>query len=216
MKFILFIFLYMFNLSGVNALDVDLIKESFVKGKEVNLYLDENTDDLIIDSEIFDIIKNKERVLIVNIVNNNITYSYIFNGKEFNDSYNDINLKILFGNKSKIINKNIKDNKLILFENVYKGYFPNGTILKINTPVNNKNTKLYELIKNDIFLINDKLKYSDNYYFINLKKGSNYIITNKNTNIYNNFLMLIAVSFIIILEFVSIFLILKKRNSIVK
>lgn len=217
MKIIYFIIIFFSFILNTNALTKEEVEKMFENKNEVNIYLNLDKDDLIIKSEILDIIKNKDRTLTFNILKDNINiYSYKFNGNKINDSYNNINLKLnLENDKDQIINKNINDIKLIYFDSIYKGYYPNGTILKIkNFTNNNYNIKLYVLNENKLKIVKNNIKLKDNYYEFNIEKGNTYILSNKNTNSNINILITIILRIVIIVELVIIYTILKNKNYI--
>ena len=137
--FILFICLFNYNNVYANNIvydqDIELIKEKLDNNNIVYIELN-NNDKLIAKRKALDSIKNKDKILIYNIKDNknNILYTYKFNGKYFNKSYNDIDLNINF-NTTQIIDNIFKTNKKIIINTNYKGNYPTGTILSIS---NNK------------------------------------------------------------------------------
>lgn len=200
----------------------DEIIKAFESNEEVVINL-KTTDNQIIDNDIVNIIKANDKKITYNIYKDNeILYFYEFNGDKIEtDIYNDINLKINFNDKDNIIDNQIKDNKKIIFENEYKGYFPTGTKLNIKN-INEKKEKsinLYKInINNNLDLINSNVpKLNNNYFSFEIEKGSKYVLSSKKIN-ENNFKSMIIISTLIIVIEIAIigFLLLKvfiKKNN---
>lgn len=209
------------KVSNIVNNNVEEITNAFKSNKELIINLDKTKDELIVTREILDIIKSHDRKLIYNIQNNNDTlYTYIFDGNKFNDSYNNVDLTLNLDNtKKEIIEKSLKDKKMIYFENKYNGFFPTGTKLKIkNTTGYHQETRmrLYKLnSENTLELIKSNLKINNKFIEFDIEKGAIFILSNNNTNSTNTNIILIIISIIIFLELIVVgYLIVRKKKQV--
>lgn len=229
LKHLIFLLIFLLNIKNVNAESYILInnntyeniEENLKENKSITINLDYKSDELIVKRKVLDLIKNKNKTITYNILNNDeIIYSYIFNGKYFNKSYNDINLKILFSsNKDNYINEIFNDKNKIIFNTVYDGLYPEGTILSIKNITKLKKQNLYSIDEdNNIHKINSSnIIKNNNFIDININKGDTYIITNKTLINFQTIKMYLSINIIFIIEIVIfMFIAFYKRIEIPK
>lgn len=186
----------------------DEIIKAFETNDEVVVNL-KTTDNQIVDKDIINIVKSNDKKITYNIYDRDeILYYYEFSGEKIDtDVYNNINLKINFNNKDKTIDNQIKDNKKIVFENEYKGFFPTGTKLNIKniTEKKEESINLYKInVNNNLELINSNVpKLNNNYFSFEIEKGSKYVLSSKKIN-ENNFKSMIIISTLIIIIEIAI------------
>ena len=194
----------------IQSNNLDEIKTILNTHDSVNINLNYN-DETIAKRKTLDLIKGKEKTIRYNIINNNeIIYSYIFNGKYFNKSYNDIDLKLEYTSNYDIYINEYFDKKRIIINTKYTGYFPKGTVLSIKNSNRYKNIYLYD-INNYIKQI-ENISNTKDFIEINVNKGNIYIITNKkliNNNIIKIYIVIII---IFIIELIFLILIIIKKN----
>ena len=197
----------------------DEIKEAFKSNKELIINLDKS-DNLIVTKDVINLILNRNRKLIYNILDGkDILYTYIFDGNKIDDYDNNLDLSIKFNKSNEIINSNINDSKLIYFINNYNGYFPKGTILKIkniNEYHSESRLSLYKLNNTDLELVDSRIRIKDNFIEINIDKGDNYVISN--SMLKSNILTLVIYVIILFGILIIVYIIYKmfKKNKQVK
>ena len=206
---ILYIFLLIFLFDcDVYANNIeDMLKVS----NDIVINLDYQ-DNLIVKRHDLDLIKSSGKSITYNIIENNIVlYTFIFNGNYFDESYNDINLKIDFNsNKDNYINEYF--NKKIIINTLYEGYYPKGTILSVNNDINIKNINIYKL-NDDKFKKINILNNKENFIDINIKKGGIYIISNKELISMEVIKLYLIILFVLIIE-ILLFVVLIYKNKI--
>ena len=163
----------------LNKQDINEVKNVLEKKDNVIINLNYN-ENLIAKRKVLDLIKNNNKSITYNILyNEEILYSYIFNGN-FKKSYNDIDLKIYFkSDKDKYINEIFNTNRKIIVNTSYKGYYPTNTILHIENNRNINKLNLYNMRNNEFIEMNNMIKEDNNFINININKGDIYIISNK-------------------------------------
>lgn len=216
MKIIKYIFFSLFLLTlnvyannsyiVLNNQNISEIEELLNKNNKITINLNYN-EKLVAKRKVLDLIKGKDKIITYNILNNNeVIYSYIFNGNYFNDSYNDIDLKITNTSlNDKIINEIF--NKKIIINTNYKGYYPKGTILSIKNIININKVNLYNINNNKINILKNTILKKDNFINFDITKGDTYIITNKtlvNIGTIKVYLTVLIVLFIEIIVFLLI------------
>ena len=145
--FLIYNNVYANNYIILNNQDINEVKEFLETNDDIIINIDyNNKEELIAKRKVLDLIKDKNKTITYNIINNNkMLYSFKFNGN-FNKSYNDINLLINFNTNNKIINDTF--NNKIVFTTEYKGYYPNNTLLIINNSINiniSKDSNIYDV-----------------------------------------------------------------------
>lgn len=203
--------------SNVVENNIDQIINAYKSNKELTVNLNSDNDELVVSKSIMDIIKNTDKKIKYNIIKEkNVLYYYEFNGERFTETYNDINLELNFISEDKKIEEKISDNKKLVFENVHKGYFPEGTTLNIknnNQISNNKNINLYKSnIESNLELISNKVNITENNYLsFEIEKGGKYVISNKDINSKSYNAINIITSIIIFIEIIIITLLIFKK-----
>ena len=206
------------KVSNIVNNNIEDMIEAFKSNKEliVNLNNDSNK---VVTKDMLDLIKGKKRTITYNILDNNdIIYSYIFNGSKFNNSYNDINLSISFNEVNDDILNKINDKKSIYFSTDYKEYYPMGTLLKIKN-INEYNNasflRLYNVKDNNLELIKNNIKINNRLIEFDITNGGDYLLSIKNTKSRKIDIILIISSSVILIGLLILgYLLLRRRKQI--
>lgn len=162
--------------------DINEIKKALEDYKEIVIDLDINTNELIAYKNILEEIYKKDKTITYNIYDKNkLLYSYVFNGIDMDYILDNINLQINYDIDNKDINKEYAK-KGLLFQTLYKSYYPNNTILKIYN-VKGNNINLYKInSEGSTELIKSNIKITDETVAITLEKGDMYLLSNLSKN----------------------------------
>lgn len=162
--------------------DINEIKKALEDYKEIVIDLDINTNELIAYKNILEEIYKKYKTITYNIYDKNkLLYSYVFNGIDMDYILDNINLQINYDIDNKDINKEYAK-KGLLFQTLYKSYYPNNTILKIYN-VKGNNINLYKInSEGSTELIKSNIKITDETVAITLEKGDMYLLSNLSKN----------------------------------
>lgn len=221
---------YIYNNEDINS-EILAKLYSAPSGSEFTVNADSNT---LINSELFNVIKGKNKKLIVNYKDNQI----IFNGKDIDNSKTiDISMTVenIINNEniSKLVSKGI----LVNFPD--NGNLPGKALIRVKATdevmqiLNNKvYVYVYNNSSNNFSVIDTNVKKSsDNYYEFTITHNSDYIIVNEklesklvvsksSENVVNfqkgnkTLLMLIAIGGAIIIAAVIVIIVLKKKQNI--
>ncbi len=221
---------YLYNNEDINS-EILAKLYSAPSGSEFTVNADSNT---LINSELFNVIKGKNKKLIVNYKDNQI----IFNGKDIDNSKTiDISMTVenIINNEniSKLVSKGI----LVNFPD--NGNLPGKALIRVKATdevmqiLNNKvYVYVYNNSSNNFSVIDTNVKKSsDNYYEFTITHNSDYIIVNdklesklvvskSSDNVVNfqkgnkTLLMLIAIGGAIIIAAVIVIIVLKKKQNI--
>lgn len=209
------------KVSNIVNNNIDEMTNAYKSNNDLIVNLDKSKDELVVKREMLDLIKGNKRTITYNVLEDgNVIYSFIFDGKEFTDSYNDIDLTLDFNNtKSDIIEKSLSDKKLIYFNSKYIGFYPTGTKLKIKNITDyhqETRMRLYKLnSENSLELIKSNIKIDDKFMEFDIEKGATYILSSKNTNSKNTNIIIVVASIIIFLEIIIVgFLIMRRKKQV--
>ena len=221
---------YIYNNEDINS-EILAKLYSAPSGSEFTVNADSNT---LINSELFNVIKGKNKKLIVNYKDNQI----IFNGKDIDNSKTiDISMTVenIINNEniSKLVSKGI----LVNFPD--NGNLPGKALIRVKATdevmqilKNKVYVYVYNNSSNNFSVIDTNVKKSsDNYYEFTITHNSDYIIVNEklesklvvsksSENVVNfqkgnkTLLMLIAIGGAIIIAAVIVIIVLKKKQNI--
>lgn len=194
----------------LNNNSIEDIEKKLQTNDNITINLNINKDELIAKRKILDLIKDTNKTITYNVLNNSeLIYSYKFNGKNFNKSYNDINLEVKFSiEQINSINEIFNTNSKIIVNTQYKGNYPTGTILSIKNTKNLKKTNLYIIDnKNNIKKLNNEITNTNNFINIDIKKGDTYIVTNKELVKMDTIKIYIGITILLLLEIIILFII---------
>ena len=204
------------KVSNIVNNNIDEIKEAIKSNNDLIVNLDKS-DNLIVTKDILNTI-NKKTITYNILDNNKIIYSYIFDGNKFNTFNNDIDLTINFNETNSNKKANINDKKLIYFNTLYNGTYPDNTILKIynkNSYHKESRLNLYKENDNSLELISKDNRINDELITFNIKDSGYYVISSKNTKLTVLYNVLIAtISIIIIILILICYTLIRKRKQV--
>ena len=220
---------FIYNNEDVNS-DVLTKLYNAPSGSEITINGDSNT---LINEELFNVIKGKNKKLIINYKDNQI----VFNGRDIDDSKTiDISMTIDSVSSNENISKLVSNGVVVNFPD--NGNLPGKALIRIKATdevnqILNDNVFVYVYNEstNDFCAVDTSVKKSyDEYYEFTITHNSDYLIVNEkldsklvvsqsSDNIVNfqkgngTLLMLIAIGVAIIIAVVIVIIVLKKKKN---
>lgn len=219
---------YVYNNEDINS---DIIHELYSSDDNKELIINASSNP-IINSELFNVIKGKDKKLTINYNDNQI----IFNGKDINEAKTiDASITVDKVENNEDISKLINDGLVVNFKD--NGTLPGKALVKVKlndelkSVLNNKiYVYYYDDIENSFNLIASNVKKSlDGYYQFTITHNSNYVLVNQkldsklvsknNSNIVSFqksntlYLLLIGAGAFVIIGVVIVIVIANKNNN---
>lgn len=192
--------------------DIEEIKEALKTNNNITINLDYDNDELIAKRVVLDLIKGLDKSLVYNILDNNeIIYSYNFNGKYFNKSYNDIDLNVSYSSdKDDYINEYFDINKRIIINTEYSGNYPKGTVLSIKNSIDLKKIYLYKLDDKKFNRMN--CVNNNNFLNIEISEGNIYVLSSIELVSMDTIKIYLLIIILLIIELIIFIIIILKKN----